>query len=145
MLVLFEGDMPRCDDNISNCPEICIAPCKKCKQYIVDVEVWIMGGVVLQGLVMPMFSKAKTQYLCASNVYYDRVRKNCSSGHGLPFFSFFEFFFVTFPLKTPNGMTGKPMSTTTPAQTISFIGSNAAMPQANDLQLIVKYQHIFLN
>jgi hypothetical protein len=26
---------------------------------IVDVEVWIMGGVVLQGLGMPMVSKAK--------------------------------------------------------------------------------------
>ena len=42
---------------------------------IVDVEVWIMGGVVLQGLVMLMLNKAKKQYLCASNVYYDRVRK----------------------------------------------------------------------
>jgi hypothetical protein len=38
---------------------------------IVDVEVWIMGGVVLQGLVMPMLSKAKKQYLSGSNVYYD--------------------------------------------------------------------------
>jgi len=86
MSVLFKGDMPRGDNNISNCPEICIVPCKKCKQYIVDVEVWIMGGVVLQGLVMPMLSKAKKQYLCASNVYYDRVRKNCSStGNKGPF------------------------------------------------------------
>ena len=90
--MLFEGDMLRGDDNISNCPEICIVPCKKCKQYIVDVEVWIMGGVVLQGLVMPMFSKAKTQYLFASNVYYDRVRKNCGiRGHNPPFFFFFHF------------------------------------------------------
>ena len=72
---------------------------------IVDVKVWIMGGVVLQGLVMPMLSKAKKQYLFASNVYYDRVRKNCSSP---PFLSFFEFFFFTFLLKTPSGMTGKP-------------------------------------
>ena len=76
---------------------------------IVDVEVWIMGGVILQGMVMPMLSKAKKQYLCASNVYYDRVRKNCSSGHNPPFLSFFDFFFVTFPLKTPSGMTGKPL------------------------------------
>ena len=95
--MLFEGDMLRGDDNISNCPEICIVPCKKCKQYIVDVEVWIMGGVVLQGLVMPMFSKAKTQYLFASNVYYDRVRKNCSSGHSPPLFFPFLNSFCHFP------------------------------------------------
>src|ERR1700685_1728149 len=61
---------------------------------IVDVKVWIMGGVVLQGLVMSMPSKAKKQYLCALNVYYDRVRKNCGiRGHNTPFLSFFEFFF----------------------------------------------------
>ena len=61
---------------------------------IVDVKVWIMGGVVLQGLVMLMPSKAKKQYLCALNVYYDRVRKNCGiRGHNPPFLSFFEFFF----------------------------------------------------
>ena len=61
---------------------------------IVDVKVWIMRGVVLQGLVMLMPSKAKKQYLCALNVYYDRVRKNCGiRGHNPPFLSFFEFFF----------------------------------------------------
>ena len=61
---------------------------------IVDVEVWIMGGLVLQGLVMLMLSKAKKQYLCALNVYYDGVRKNCGiRGHNPPFLSFFEFFF----------------------------------------------------
>ena len=50
---------------------------------IVDIEVWSMGGVILQGLVMPMLSKAKKQYSCASNVYYDRVRKICSSGQAV--------------------------------------------------------------
>src|ERR1700691_314437 len=55
---------------------------------------WIMGGVVLQDLVILMPSKAKKQYLCALNVYYDRVRKNCGiRGHNPPFLSFFEFFF----------------------------------------------------
>jgi hypothetical protein len=68
-----------------------------------------MGGVVLQGMVMLMPSKAKKQYLCALNVYYDRVRKNYGiRGHNPPFLSFFEFFFFTFPLKTPSEMTGKP-------------------------------------
>ena len=68
-----------------------------------------MGGLVLQGLVMLMLSKAKKQYLCALNVYYDSVRKNCGiRGHNPPFLSFFEFFFPTLPLKTPSGMTGKP-------------------------------------
>ena len=61
---------------------------------IVDVKVWIMGGVVLQGLVMLILRKAKKQYLCALNVYYDRVRKNCGiRGHNPPFLSFFEFLF----------------------------------------------------
>jgi len=58
---------------------------------------------VLQ-LVMPMLSKAKKQYLCASNVYYDRGRIVAV----LPFFPFLDSFFFTFPLKTPSGMTGKP-------------------------------------
>jgi hypothetical protein len=73
-----------------------------------DVKVWIMGGVVLQGpggLVMPMLSRAKKQYLCASNVYYDRGRIVAV----LPFFPFLDSFFFTFPLKTPSGMTGKPV------------------------------------
>src|SRR6202044_1486805 len=61
---------------------------------IVDVKVWIMGGVVLEGLAILMPSKAKKQYLCALNVYYDRVRKNCGiRGHNPPFLSFFEFLF----------------------------------------------------
>ena len=34
---------------------------------IVDVKVWIMGGVVLQALVMLLRSKAKKQYLYALN------------------------------------------------------------------------------
>ena len=81
-------------NNISNCPEICTVPCNWNLNSIVDVKVWIMGGVVLQGLVMLMPSKAKKQYLCALNVYDDRVRKDCGiRGHNPPFLSFFEFLF----------------------------------------------------
>jgi hypothetical protein len=63
----------------------------------VDVEVWTMGGVVLLGLVISMLSKVVTwhkQYLCGSNVYYDRMRRIVASvAIILPFFPFWDSFF----------------------------------------------------
>ena len=62
---------------------------------IMDIKVWIMRGVVLQGpgLVMPMLSRANKQYLCASNVYDDRGRIVAA----LPFLPFLDSFFFHFP------------------------------------------------
>jgi hypothetical protein len=78
----------------------------------VDVEVWIMGGVVLLGLVISILSKVVTwhkQYLCGPNVCHDRMRVNCGiNGHNPLSLSFLGFFFFHFPSQTPSGMTGKP-------------------------------------
>ena len=80
-----------CSNNISPCAEICIVPCKNINS-IMDVEVWIMGGVVLQDLVMLVLGNVQRNNIYVSQMYIMTVRK----------ISFlFEFFFSLSLLKHP--------------------------------------------
>ena len=62
----------------------------------------VNSTVVLLGLVISILNKVVTwhkQYLCGPNIYYDRIRENCSiSCHNPPFLFSLRFFSsFTFP------------------------------------------------
>ena len=78
--------MPKGNNNISNCPEICIAFCKMSSMSSVNY-----GRVVLQALWYQHLvnsEPASTIFMWAQ-IYYNRVRNNFGIiGHNCPCISF---------------------------------------------------------